>query len=111
MGLSVDLQSAKSLRFFFTSEDFGSLVVYLATFSARLPVFAPIVAFAADASARSGFSSLHQPWLARAVGAPGSASSGASFAPVLGARGAFLALADIFYLASSFQWLKWGGVL
>ena len=89
------LDEAEIIAVLFTSEDSGSLaVVYLATSAAPVRVSAPIVGFAAGASAQAAAFSVRQAVLA-SVGAAALVSAGASVAPVLALQRAFPGLAGI----------------
>jgi len=93
-----------------TFEDSGSLaVVYLATSAAPVRVSAPIVEFAADASAQPAAFSVRQAVLA-SVGAPAPVSVGASGAPVLASQRAYPAPAGISCPALGFLCWKCSGV-
>jgi hypothetical protein len=91
-------------------EDSGCLaVVYLATSAAPVRVSAPIVGFAAGASAQAGVSSPPQAVLA-SVGDPALVSAGASGAPVLASQRAYPAPAGISCPALGFLCWECSGV-
>ena len=89
------LDEAEIIAVLFTFEDFGSLaVVFLAASAAPVRVSAPIVEFAAGASAQAAAFSVRQAVLA-SVGARAPVSVEASGARVLASQRACLALAGI----------------
>lgn len=104
------LDEAEIIAVLFTSGDSGSLaVVYLATSAAPVRVSAPIVEFAAGASAQAAAFSVRQAVLA-SVGATAPASVGASGAAVLASQRAYPAPAGISCPALGFLCWKCSGV-
>ena len=104
------LDEAEIIAVLFTSGDSGSLaVVYLATSAAPARVSAPVVEFAAGASAQAAAFSVRQAVLA-SVGAHAPVSAGASGAPVLASQRAYPAHAGISCPALGFLCWKCSGV-